>query len=200
MKKIIWNQKTDGGIIKMKILKTFENYNYVHDNSMVWVTGIPSGEALQVPYDSLNALYSEKLIWYDNKYTGVGFYAFNDDDIDLVKRFTKPFQKNLNIKKPKIKTSPDVMIYENYFDEELVDIIVGMINEYPEDIEIYIQEECMGITYGDYYIEIDIEEGRSPLYMLLKRLDGEEIDKYGISTDKQLIDRIETELYLTIEK
>jgi hypothetical protein len=192
------------------MIKTFEEYDYVHDNSLVWVVGIPSGEALQIPHENLNPLYAEKLIWYDNKYTGVGFYAFNDDDISLVKRYISPPKKSKDLKvvPPKMKTTngPDIMIYNHHFDDALIDTIVGIMHDYPTEIELYVQDECMGITYGDYYIEIDLEEGRSPRYRLVKRRNlsfssigmgtGSDIlDKYGVSTDRQLIDRIETELY-----
>ena len=60
------------------------------DNSITWIIGIPSGEAIPVNRDGVNALFKDKLIKYTTKYVDTGFYAFDDENVDLIKRYVDP--------------------------------------------------------------------------------------------------------------
>lgn len=172
------------------MIKTFEAFET--DNSKVYIIGIPSGEALQVKRDDLESLYKEGLIRYDTSYVETGFYAFDDIDVDLVMRYV---EKPLKVVPAGKKANKDITIFAHEFDEILVDAILGMIDQYPTDIEIYIQEDCMGISYGDFYMEITMNSTINPKYKFIKRHKGKVIDKYGIVNDSMLVNRIDHELY-----
>lgn len=184
-------------------MKTFEQFKQLNeqiwedkdtDNTKVWIIGIPSGEAVRVPYDAINALHKEKLIHYSCEFSETGFFIFEDDDLEFVRRYAIP---SSNAPLPKIRTrDKEINILKNKFDKRLVGAVMGIINEYPTPIELFAQDDCMGITYGDYYLEIHINVDENSKYKMLKRHKSKVIDKYTIPTDKLLIDRIESELYL----
>lgn len=188
------------------ILKTFEQFE--QDNSKIWIVGIPSGEALFINRSDLDILYAQKLVHYNVQYVSTGFFAFKDEDIDDVK-FVCNIKDNIDrlreIKnvKAKPKANHDISIFHNDFDPILIDAILGMIDSNPEDIELYVQDDCLGITYGfgtglkgmeaDYYIEVTMDS-HGAKYHLVKRRKGQVVDRYNISTDSHLLQRIDHEL------
>jgi hypothetical protein len=173
-------------------LKTFEEYEYSPHGDKVWIIGIPSGEALQVSIDSIEDLYRNKLIHYSVKYVNIGFYAFHDKDIDEIIKYVELEKKLPGVN----KKDKDITILKNNYDPILMNSIIAIIDEYPTPIELYAQNKCIGITYADdYYIEIDLDKSSNNKYRIMKRYNGRVINKYFISTDKELIDKIEQELY-----
>jgi hypothetical protein len=173
-------------------LKTFESFEI--DNSKVYVIGIPSGEALQVSRDGLDSLIKEKIVIYSTKYVDTGFFVFDDEDVDLVMRYV---EKPLNVVQARKKAKKDIIVFTNDFDPMVTDAILGIVDDYPTIAELYIQDDCMGITFGDklaWYMEITMNShgGR---YHLVKRYKGEVKDKYNIATDANLIDRIDHEMH-----
>jgi len=182
-------------------LKTFEEYEYTTDSDKVWIIGIPSGEALQVSRDAIEDLYREKLIHYNVDYVDIGFFAFKDENIDYVKSMC-------NIKEePKVKAKPeayhDIRIFKNDFNSVLMDVILTTINNSSEDIEFYAQDGSLGITYGpgtgiigtegDYCIEVNMDS-HGARYHLVRKRKGRVVDEYNLSTDSQLLQRLDYEL------
>ena len=173
------------------MLKKFEAFNNSIDiPGRIYIIGVPSGEALQVTRKELDELVENKLVYYSVKYVETGFFVFDDVDIDQLKQYITP----VNVSKPKKKAPHDVMIYTHDFDEMLMDAILGIVDEYPDEIEIYVQDDCMGITMGDTYIEVYLRETGSK-YFLLRRHKGDIVDKYNVSTDNDLINRIDHEIH-----
>lgn len=183
-------------------MKTFEEFNNeVPDMDKVWIIGIPSGEALQIKRSDLDILYAQKLVHYNVQYVDTGFFAFKDEDIDDVKFVCNI--KEPNVVKSQSKGHHDISIFANDFDPILLDALLGIIDEYPGDIEFYIQDDSFAITYGlgtgirgmegDYYIEINMDS-HGARYHLTKRYKGQVKDKYNISTDSGLLQRIDHEL------
>lgn len=164
------------------MIKKFESFDV--DNSKVWIVGIPSGEAFQVSRKDIDSLYKERLIHYSTKYVNIGFYAFDDDDVELVKRYVD--KKNVK------KGEKDLLMFDNEFGEIIVDTILEIINKHEGKLDFYIQEDCFGINYGSYYyIEVTIGPN---YYSLVKRFNGAVVDKYQIRTDALLIQRLDEEL------
>ncbi len=170
-------------------LKTFESFEI--DNSKIWVVGVPSGEAFQVSRDSLDILYQDGMVFYNTKYSQTGFYTFDDNDVKVIKRYVDP-----KVIKALPKEDKDMMIYDHNFDEMVTDTVLNLVDEYPESAELYMSNNLMGITYGNTYIEISINDAdKAGKYTLTKRRKGVVIDKYVISNDNHLINRIDNELY-----
>ena len=179
----------NGKLEEKFMLKKFEAFNNNIDiPGRIYIIGVPSGEALQVTRQELDDLVENKLVYYSTKYVETGFFVFDDSDIDQVKEYITP------IMVAKKKAPHDVMIYNHDFDEILMDAILGIVDEYPNEIEIYVQDDCMGITAGDTYIEVYLSETGSK-YTLTKRLKGNIVDKYKVATDNMLINRIDHELF-----
>jgi len=169
------------------MIKTYENFN--NDNSKIWITGIPSGECLQITREALDSLYREELLSYSTQYSEIGFYAFDDDNIDLIKRYVEPNKVGAN----KI-SNKNITVNKNDFDKIVIETILSIVDEYPMEIEMYIEDDTIGITYDDLYIEIVISED-SPKYFLVKRHNAKIIDRYRVGTDVDLISRVDHELY-----
>jgi len=186
--RIRWYNK---GKLEERYLKTYEQFGGEGKN-LVWLTGLPSGEVIQVKKEDLQKLYKEGLIRYDDpsgsKYK-TGFYAFDDEDLDLVKRY----QYKKELPKPKVNSGKDIIILNNDYDDMLINTLVDIMEDYPSPVELYVQDDCIGISYGDFYIEIMMNQGKQK-YELVRRYQGAIKDRYGISTDRQLIDRIESEM------
>ena len=170
------------------MLKKFESFHKPHIDKIVkngvWIIGIPSGEALNIPYDIMDILYNKKLLFYTTKYVDTGFYAFNDADIFKIKDVV---YKTEGIKK-------DIMIYPNDFDERFLDILENMLRSYKFYVELYCQDDTLGISYKqNYYIEVSITN-KSQKFYLSKKYNGSQIDGYGVSNEKMLLDRIDDEI------
>lgn len=172
------------------MIKIFEAFEM--DNSKVYIIGIPSGEALQVKKDYLESLYKEGLIRYDTSYVGRGFYAFDDIDVDFVMRYV---EKPLKVVPAGRKANKDITIFTHDFDETMIDDILDMINRYPTDIDIYIQEDYMSISYGDFYMEITMNSTITPKYNFIKRSKEKVIYEMNLINDSMLVNRIDRELY-----
>jgi len=162
------------------MLKTFENFE--HDNSKIWIIGIPSGESLQIDRDKHKELYDKQLIIYSTQYSEIGFYLFDDKNIKEINKIIKPSSD-----------AKDYMIYDNEFNDNLINMIKIIVEKYPYYAELYASEEYMGISYEKNYIEIK-KNNTSPNYYLEKRVGGIMVDSYNIATEKLLLKRIEIEM------
>lgn len=177
-------------------LKTFESFEI--DNSKEWIIGVPSGEAFHIPRDLLNILYNEKLITFTTGYNQIGLFIFNDDLRFIIIEKIKDFDKNSKPKnsKPKKKIDHDIRIFDHNFEEIVINTILNLIGNYDQEVvELYVQDDTLGITYGEFYIEINIiSPYGSSKYQLIKRENGIIKDKYNIPTDSGLIKRISSEM------
>lgn len=177
-------------------LKTFETFDNGDTMTLpadkIYIIGIPSGEALQVTRDALDDLVCLKLVHYTMKYSEIGFFAFDDKDLTYVNKYV---DKPLKVASAKKKVPNDITIINSDFDQDIMDAVFGIIDAVFDQIcvDIYVQDNFMGITYGDYYLEIEIKE-KSPKYKVTKSCKEKKTSEYTVPTNKLLIDRIEFEL------
>lgn len=165
------------------VVKTFENFE--HDNSKIWIYGIPSGEALQINRENHNELYKKKLIYYTTEYTQIGFFAFHDKNVDEILELID------NKKEPK-----DIFIYEHKFGKTLIDAVEDIINSYKKYAELYASGNVMGISFSPknqktYYLQINKETNN---YIAELNLNGKFISRYNILNDDNLLRSIKKEM------
>lgn len=165
------------------MIKTFENFE--HDNSKIWIIGVPSGEALQVDRDIHNELYKKKLISYSTKYSQIGFFIFDDKKLNEILKSVK-----------KINTPKDIMIFDHTFGKTLMEAINDIINDYSNYVELYASGNRLGISFTpendkNYYLEI---EKSIKNYIAEIRLNGRFISKYSILNDDDLLRSIKKEM------
>lgn len=176
-------------------LKTFETFNdFNNDNSKIYIIGIPSGEALQVTRDALDDLVCLKLVHYTMKYSEIGFFAFDDKDIVFVMKYVDPKPKNVVPKFFK-KELNNITIINSDFDHDVMDGVSEIIDEYPTCVDLYVQDNFMGITYDDYYLEIEEIKERSPKYLITKSWKETRTNRYMVVTNKDIINRIKIEMF-----
>lgn len=158
------------------------------DNSITWIIGIPSGEAIPVNRDGVNALFKDKLIKYTTKYVDTGFYAFDDENVDLIKRYVDP--KVVAAEKIEDK---DILIFKHQFDEDLIDKLLEIVNDCPKYVEFYVEDDKISMLMnGGYHflIELNKERGRGK-YSITKKRKDIIIYKYDLVSDRSVIIKME---------
>jgi hypothetical protein len=169
-----------------KHLKTYEKFE--EEIGKIWVIGMPSGEAFQLADKDLDTLVLQKIVKYYAKNNTIGFFTFEDKDVESVKKYVTP------------KKIPDknFSVLRNEFSQIIIDTVVEMVRDYPSKAELYIQEETMGITfdnnYGQFYLEVEISADNDG-YLVLKYHKGNIVDQYYVVEDTKLLKHIEEELY-----
>jgi hypothetical protein len=175
-----------------------ENYDFAVDNNKIWIIGIPSGEAFFVDRDLFNKIYEKKFLHYSTKYTSCGFFVFKDSDRSSIMKMMNPEFKK------------DYIIFEkNSFSDIFLKKVKDYVKECEFEIELYVNDNFMGITYGKAYMEIEMfylvqkptnTKMNTPKYMVILRYDSREIEKYTIRNDEELFDNIVEELSAYAEK
>jgi hypothetical protein len=194
MEKKTGAMKCHGKIKIMRIIETYGEF-FKHDNSKVWIVGIPSGESFEVTRKMIDTLFDQKLIYYSTQFVSTGFYAFLDKNVDEIKKIigleedSKPTTITF---KPKGK---EVTIEKNYFPVSLTSAIKVLIDEYEGDIELFVQDDTMGITHGEYYLEVVITpEGDG--FQLKQYHRSDLIDQYYATTDAKLLIAIQGSIHV----
>lgn len=173
----------------MNILETYGDF-VEHNNSKIWIVGVPSGEALQVTRQQIDDLFQVNLLYYSTKYVSTGFYVFKDKNISTIKDIIK-YNKT-----PKIKTkNKELLIYNNNYDRTLLNAIEQLVEEYVRQIELYVQDDTIGITYNKlYYIEINMSPDNDG-FKLTQYHKGNIIDEYYVFTPERLLVSLQHALY-----
>jgi hypothetical protein len=169
------------------------------DNSITWVIGLPSGEAIPVNRDGVNALFKEKLIKYTTKYVDTGFYAFDDKDVDLIKKYDCGSCIIVPAEKMEKK---DILIFKHNFDEELIDKLLEIINEFPKYVEFYVEDDKISLMMEKGFhiiVKINNERGRGK-YSIERKHKDQIIYKYDLVSDRSLIIKMETTLQEEMKK
>jgi hypothetical protein len=183
------------------MIKKFESWlpgdkTPTNDNSKVWIIGVPSGEAFQVTRDDLNSLHKEGILYYTTEYVEIGFYAFDDENVDLVKRYVKPKKTNYQVEQKNKKK----IILRNEFPKELIEKIKDTIDSYQSFSELYIQDDIIEITFdNNFYLEVTkLDDG----YYFIRRQGGVVTNKYSLKSiyndirDSNMVSKaIEDEMY-----
>lgn len=176
-----------------------ENYEFEINNNTIYIVGVPSGEAILVERELFSKIYEQGLLQYSTKYSSGGFFIFYDVNRPSIMRMINP------------KYKKDYIIFENNM---FNDLFLKQVRDYVEkcefEVELYVNDNFMGITFGKSYIEIEMlypgphpPVGRkvgAPKYFVLVRYDSREIDKYTVKDDKALFENIDDELSAYTEK
>lgn len=180
----------------MRLIKTYESFET--DNSKIYIIGIPSGEALQVTRENLDNLLKESLIFYTTKYAEIGFFAFEDENIEVVKRYVD--------KDSKTKKGYHFSIGTNNFDKLIINDITIIIEQYRYKKNInrfWVSDDYMIISWQaidfknkscHYTLEIELRYGDSAKYLFIKKVNEKAMDKYYVPNDRVMMARIIHEL------
>lgn len=182
MKLVIKNQY----IILMKYLRKYnEDINFDDKEYKVIIVGIPSGEVFQASYDNLGELFASGTVTYKSYKDTTGFYSFDDENREKVLDVIEPNRK---------KAQRDVLIKSNMFNKDMLDKLMYLLNDYPYEIEVTIEDYNLMISSGDFLLDILYNDETSPKYLLVKRRRGLIETKYSVSSDDLLVRSIIIEM------
>jgi len=163
-------------------MKYIKKYNEGIDfNDKVYkslIVCIPSGEVFECSYDNIDKLYLFGLIKYVAKPGTVGFYVFEEKNIEKVLDIIQPNRYS----KPK-----NILIKDNKFKKDTVNKLIDLLEQYPFDVELTIEDYSMVISYQNIHLDIIYNDESSPMFLVIKKMNGEFMTKYTVPNDELFI-------------